>query len=394
MPSSAPQVDLLSLARLRDPLGFLSVYVDADPHAKNAQRRPWAIAVENGLREVRERMREQGPRERWTALERRLGELQPALADLVDPASHGRGRALFAAVGSDEVRQIALQVPLVTRVVLDETAFIAPLAAALDEGRPAGFVAVSLPTVRVLDHRLGVTSELLTLSVDPDTSEWREMKGPAAANPARGQQSAPQRDRFERRLEEHRVRLLESAGTRLGQLVAEHGWDRLVVAGDPHLGKIVTEHVQMANGDVVLVGRTLEDLAPTELAAELAPELEAATRRRERELVERARDSALAGGHGAVGVADVLTALAEGRVSHLLYDPERELAGVRSPDGLLAPEGVVPPGVDAESLEPEPNLAERMVEAALATDAAVTPLEGEAAEALAETDGVAALLRW
>jgi hypothetical protein len=394
MASSAPQVDLLSLARLRDPLGYLSVYVDADPHEKNAQRTPWAIGVENGLREVRERVKEEGPRERWTAVERRLSELQPALADLVDPAAHGRGRALFAAIGASDVHQVALQAPLVTRVVLEDTAFIAPLVAALDEGRPAGIVTVSLPTVRVLEHRLGVTSEVVTLSVDPDTSDWREMKGPAAANPARGQQSAPQRDRFERRLEEHRVRLLEAAGTRLGQIAAERRWDRLVVAGDPHLGKIVTEHVQLGNGDVVLVGRTLEDLTPAELGAELAHELEAAHRRRELALVERARDSALGGGHGAVGLADVLTSLAEGRVAHLLYDAGLELEGVRTPDGLLAPKGVVPPGVDPDSLEPEPNLAERMVEAALATDADVSPLEGEAAEALAETDGVAALLRW
>lgn len=42
---------------------------------------------------------------------------------------------------------------------------------------------------------------------------------------------------------------------------------------------------------------------------------------------------------------------------------------------------------------PEPHLGERMIEAALASGARVTALEGEAAALLAGADGVAALLR-
>ena len=39
-------------------------------------------------------------------------------------------------------------------------------------------------------------------------------------------------------------------------------------------------------------------------------------------------------------------------------------------------------------------LLERMIDLALSTSAAITPVEGESAEAIAEQEGVAALLRY
>ncbi|MFP4635246.1 MAG: hypothetical protein ACLFRD_05245, partial [Nitriliruptoraceae bacterium] len=91
---------------------------------------------------------------------------------------------------------------------------------------------------------------------------------------------------------------------------------------------------------------------------------------------------------------NVCAALNEGRVAHLLYDDALDLEGYRSDEGTLHPrvEGVV-----AESdvgLHRERLFVERMLEKAVATSAAVTPVADETAEPLREHEGVAALLRW
>ncbi|MCS7007989.1 MAG: hypothetical protein NZL88_10590, partial [Gaiellaceae bacterium] len=120
-------VDPLEIGRLRDPLGVLSVYVDADPHEQAAARPSWVVAVENGLREVREQVKANGDHARWRAVFDRLDALGPEIAALVDARRPGRGRALFATVAGGEQRTVVLQVPLESRVVLDEVPHLVPL---------------------------------------------------------------------------------------------------------------------------------------------------------------------------------------------------------------------------------------------------------------------------
>ncbi|HSI97069.1 MAG TPA: VLRF1 family aeRF1-type release factor [Gaiellaceae bacterium] len=393
-PEDRAAVDPLEVVRLRDPYGVLSVYVDADPREQASSRPAWIVAAENGLSEVRERVKSDGDRPRWTAVFERLERLEAELATLLDPRQPGRGRALFATIDGGAVHRVSVQVPLENHVSLDEAAYLIPLLVALDRGRPAGLVVVSQAAAVALEQHLGVVRELTTIALEPDTSDWREMKGPAAANPALAQHGAPQRDLFDRRLGEHRGRLLEGAATRLVELAAQRSWDRVVVAGDGRLGPPLAEAFGAYETDVSVVDRTLHGISPSEIGAALAGELDEANRRREDRLVARARNAALSGGAGALGLADVLTALADGRVDRLLVAEGREYRGMRSSDGILVPEGVVPPGVAAHELAPVPSLTTHMIEQALAIDARVTPLSATGAAALAEHDGIAALLRW
>jgi len=393
-PGGTAGVDPLEISRLRDPHGVLSVYADADPRERLGRRPAWVVAVENGLDEIRERVKSEGDRSRWAAVLRRLEQLGPELTVLLDPRQPGRGRALFAPIDSGEVHRVALQMPIATRVVLDEVAYLTPLLVALDRGRPAGLVVVSQASVDVLEQKLGAATEVEAVAIEPDSSEWRELKGPTAPSPATAQHTAAQRDRFERRLEEHRARLLEGAAERLAQVVSRRAWDRVVVAGDRRLSQPLADAAARSAADVSIVERTLTGGSPAEVADVLAAELDRANARRESRLASRALDAALSGGPGALGLGDVLAALDDGRVGHLLFAEAREYRGMRAPDGRLVPEGVVPPGIAAEALEPEPALTAHMIERALAIDAKVTPLSAAGADALADHEGIAALLRW
>lgn len=387
-------VDPLAIGRLRDPYGVLSVYVDADPHEQASARPSWVVVVENGLREVRERVKANCDHARWKAVFDRLDALAPEIAALLDARRPGRGRALFATVAGGDVQTLALQVPLESRVLLDDVPHLVPLVAALDRGRPVGILVVSHADVRVLEHRLGAVEELETTSLEPDTSEWRELKGPAAANPALAQHAASQRDLFERRLEEHRVRALDAATSSLVELGRRRGWERALVAGERRLADRVREALSAARLEADVVDRNLHGLGAPEVGHALAADLEEGLARREQRLVARVLDETLSGNAGALGVPDVLGALEEGRVGHLLLSANGRLEGRRTPDGRLLPAGVVPPGVAEADLAPVSWLADHMVVRALETDARVTVVGAAAAEPLAPYDGVAALLRW
>lgn len=386
---------LAEILDIEDPVGVLSLYVDADPTVQASVRPAWAVELRNDIASLRDAARD-GARERWTALEARLETLEDEIARLADPAEPGRGRALFAPLSGDGVRRMTLQGPLGTLAVLEDRAYVRPLVGAFDRGRPQGLVTLSKEGARVADLRVGGASELLELRFQEGSEDWREMKGPAGANPAMAQQTAPQRDRFARRVEDHRRRFLQSVAGRVAALAGDRGWERIVLAGDGRLAGPLEEELPADPGTppVVRIERTLEGLTGNELATAVAEALAPEEQARHRAELERARAGAAADGTGALGLADVLAALAEGRVAHLLIGEDAAYRGLRAPDGRLAAPEALPPDVDPSTLSEEPRLGERMIELAVRTDADISVLTGAAADELAAAGGVAAMLRW
>lgn len=103
------------------------------------------------------------------------------------------------------------------------------------------------------------------------------------------------------------------------------------------------------------------------------------------------REAALGSGAGALGLSEVVGALNEGRVAHLVYDPEVRYHGSIGADRTL--QAASERGGAAQSTA-EPRLTERLVERAFKTGARVSPVEGASRGALAEAGGIAAFLRW
>ena len=137
------------LLRLHDELGVLSITVGVEQEARR-QPHPWEIQLDNDLRALRTQLRADDDRARRMAVEERLDALAPALADLVDAAEEGRGRALYAGVASGEVRTFRLQVALPTEVVLGEIAHVVPLLR-VDDGRVRVIVLVGYDAIRVIE---------------------------------------------------------------------------------------------------------------------------------------------------------------------------------------------------------------------------------------------------
>ena len=132
----------------------------------------------------------------------------------------------------------------------------------------------------------------------------------------------------------------------------------------------------IAESDVNLLGEE-----PAVIADALEPVIDGAWAQRTSALVELARERAAAGGAGALGAQETFAALAEGRVAHLVLDPEQDFSAVAD---------MIRPPLDC----PAQMIGERAVESAVATGAQVTAVADGSSPALADAGGILALLRY
>ncbi|MEV4708523.1 VLRF1 family aeRF1-type release factor [Actinoplanes sp. NPDC049316] len=366
--------DLQNLARLRDPLGVLSVYVTIDPHQDSPGPPPRQVLLPHVMDALRRGISDTAGHRRATRLRQRLDALEPSVSRLLDPAAHGRGRALFARLDHGDTRTFAVQMPLGETARLSDTAYLWPLAAAYSAEAPAGIVAVSGAGVRVLDHRLGHAAEIAAAAYEPAV-ETRELVGPGQAGPRQGPRSAAQRDLHDRRMTAHLQRFLTDTGGRLSALTAWSDWEQVLVTGDTDLVTAFTAGLPPAmRADLLIAAHTIPTaLPPAQVAALVTAELRAARRRAHIRLAEQVRDAAFAGEAACYGPADTARAAAHGRVRHLLLDNSRPRAGDTATD--------------------DSGRGELLVEQTYRAGGLVTFVDAEAAEPLAGAEGVAALLQ-
>jgi hypothetical protein len=363
---------LRELLRWEPEHGVLSAYVVIDPADRSEG---WRIELRNQLRALdRESLAHDARVALDATVERVLDRFPPD-----SPLPRGRIQAGFIEVaakpGREEWFSLQLEGPS-TEVTHGRRPSVGGLLTLVDEGEPRGVALVSGERVRLLHWELGWLSELENWEIEVFSLDWRERKSQRPGDPARVQGSTSSgRDQFGQRMDHNRERFLKEAG-RLAVERLDPGDAELLAFGDP-------EHVRefaAGGGELVRACGALNLIsAPaSELEAQIGEAVRELNRRRELDLAERIKAEAAGGSRGAVGAEETLQALAEGRVDHLLYDSEAAL------------EAELPSAVKPDGLTP----AERMVELALATSARITPAEGDAAEALAEVGGVAALLRY
>ena len=364
-----------SVSRVRDAVGVLSITIGIEPGTVSGGTPAWEIAVGNDL--ARLRHKSVGP-----ALARRSEETSTRLAELLDPTAPGRGRALYVALESGESTEVILQRALPTGARVGAAAHVLPLLGVLGEGEPAGLVSASRDAISVLEAELGTVRVVDHIELEPSVGDWwPEMKGPARANPLRGQHTVSQRDRYARRLAAAYRHTLDEASSALQALARERAWTRAVLAGDPRTTDVLDELLRAEGVATTTIGANLEGLRTEDAVARLENALETFVARQRARLAE----GVISAPNAVCGLVPVLAVLAEARVNRLLIDPSRTFPGVVGPGESLAAAG---PGDDTA------DLTDLIVARALATDAAVTPLSGDAARALAASEGIAAALRW
>lgn len=383
------------LLRFDDEDGVLSFYVGHTPE-QAADPQPTApIEIRNQLKALRSSLADRdGLADKVDA---RLEQARNDIDRLTDPHTSGRGRALFIGVTSGRTEEVRLQIPFRDRVVHHDSAYVRPLVAAHDEGRPAGIFDVSSDQARLLRWSFGEVEELWAsgFAVEDDVVA-REKQGPSAGNPANMARS--HRDDFDDRIHENRHRFLAAAVDDVLSDLKEHAWDRLIVSGAAKLRDDATKLLEDAVPSGVRVMTADQGFSETNnqtIATQVWPLLRSVHLAREEALVRTVVERGLGGNGAALGLRNVCDALNEGRVRHLIYRSDLELEGYWSDEETVHPrvEGAIAQD-DQVELHREPLFVERLIEKAVATGAGVTPIDPDVVGDLADHEDVGAVLRW
>ena len=352
MADTLTRTRLRQLAELAPERGrVLSVYLNLDP-SEFATPPARASAITSVLNDAQHRVEDH---EGELAHDERMAlraDVDAVREVLQQPGIAGEGTravAVFACGPAGLLETVRVKRTLETRVVIDGTPYVEPLAQAL-----AGSLwCVLLANRRIARVFTGTPEQLDESDRIEDNVHSQHRQG--------GWSQA----RYQRSVEEDVRDHLAHTAAVVFDLFKREGFEHLLIGapdetvGDlerslhPYLKERLAGHVRLS----------VEDSSATDVRAEAARGIEDYERRRERELLDRLEHGLGAGGRAAAGADDVLGCLEEARV-----------------DTLLLGEGFRASGV-----------AERATEKALESSAEVVVIRHHD---LSPHDGIAALLRY
>lgn len=363
----------------------LSIYARTDPRdAPNASPPyAWEIELRNGLRRIAAEVQDdRAARDAFSAVQQ---QVEQRLGNLDGPHKGRSFMWMIKADGTDVLRLEGLHIPVAhTTAVWDARPHIAPLADLIDRAVPTGVILVGSEELRLIEWQSGFLNVAEPLVFELEIGDWREYRGAAHGNSGGGSTSVSHQEHFEARVDKQRDKLFERGAHAAAERTREIGWSRIVIVGEGQ--RLAAFRHAMPNELSSRVVDALDHNASHdgtgELEALLGPLLDREWLERTSRVVSEVHDHARAGGNGALGADEVLGALAEARVAHLVLDPAHDFSPAASAfehAGITAPPAL---------------FAERAIEAAVATGAKVSAVIEADCPALAEAGGMAALLRY
>ncbi|MBN8866623.1 MAG: hypothetical protein J0H98_03620 [Solirubrobacterales bacterium] len=364
----------------------LSVFCRTDPRdpANSSETPAWSIALKNGLSAIC--ASQNGDHDQSQAVKKLCSEAERRIAK-VSASERGRSVALFLGGGGKLDSFTTFQIPVRNDyVTVDSGPVVWPMLDVIDRGQRTGLVLLSQDRIRLLEWSDGTTRDLEESTFDLELGDWHQYRGPARPQGTVGGGGVSNVSAYGDRVEAWRSRFLKEAAKAIAESANDLGFDRLVAAAEGELGAGFNEALpaEMRSRLATTVHLNLIDLSAAEAGAALDPHLRQAWRDSVAGTGATALARSQAGDRAVSGPDEVLLALGEGRVEHLICDPYL----ATEEDGLS--EGSRQAIRDAG----EASVQEAMVELALRTDARVSSASVEEVPALGEADGALALLRY
>ncbi|RDV83640.1 VLRF1 family aeRF1-type release factor [Ammonifex thiophilus] len=372
----------------------LSIYLNVDPTRPENQTSPpaYRIWLKNALDELEEKVAPSLSREKRMAL-RELREQVTSYVNTYLP----RGRSLILFTANDFQQEFSLLARVNENYLHYGRPDVTPLLWLLDEYERVGIVLVDSFQARFLSAYLGKAAVYGETELYLDTTTWPryDLRAPTARGTHGAHIKGSNVDAFEDRVAEKVAGFWREVADRIARWQAEEKFGYLLLGGEEKAVAGVMENLPPE------VARKVADklIAPLyesehEILLRAKPKLTAAERRREEELIRKALDAALSGGQGAVGPADVLNTLREGRVHTLIvvWPVKGEVHRCRACSFFFLEEKSRCPLCGGEVVKEA--LREVIPRLAFYHGAEVELVAGEPARQLGEYGGMAAILRY
>jgi hypothetical protein len=145
-----------------------------------------------------------------------------------------------------------------------------------------GVLLVSAEAATIGEWQPRRVEEIRTLELPVTEAVEHELVGPSYSHPrgsgekATAARSSSQRDLWERRMDEHRVRFTRSAAADAASVAKSRGWEAVLVLGDPRRTGPACDELERAGVAAVPIDSVLDWMRPAALAKRLAPQAEQA----------------------------------------------------------------------------------------------------------------------
>lgn len=363
------------LQSVTPPAPVLSAYLSTTPNRVRGQG--YVLAYRNACREVRSSL----PPAEVEAFNTSAARVERYLTDGFLPTD--AGVAVFSSNGLDYFFAVPLPLPPREQVVWHMLPHLEPLVSAIDEYERVAVVLMDKEKSRLFTVYLG------------EIEERQAFEDEVPGKQATGGWFGLAQTRYARHHEEHVRRHVQRTISSLTTLLRKRPFDRLLLAG-PDEALAMLRHLLPRSLRTRLAGTLDLELFASDADVLTAARVAARAIERQEELnaVNELIDAAVSSRHVALGVADAVAALNEGRVHALLMAdafaaPGRECSGC----GHLVPGTGACPGCGAAADDVD-AFREPMVRHALAQGARIEEVAGEAAERLLEYDGIGAWTRY
>jgi hypothetical protein len=150
------------------------------------------------------------------------------------------------------------------------------------ERSTVGVLLVSAQSATIGEWQPRRVEQIRSLELPVTEAVEHELVGPSHAHPrgagenASAARSSSQRDLWERRMDDHRVRFIRAAAAEAAALAKRRGWGAVLVLGDPRRTRPACEEILRSGVVAVPIDSVLDWLRPAALAKRLAPQAEQA----------------------------------------------------------------------------------------------------------------------
>ena len=150
------------------------------------------------------------------------------------------------------------------------------------EGSRVGVLLVSAEAATIGEWQPRRVEEIRSLELPVTEAVEHELVGPSYSHPrgsgesATAARSSSQRDIWERRMDDHRVRFTRSAAADAATIAKRRGWRAVLVLGDPRRTRPACEELVRSGVSAVPIDSVLHWMRPAALAKRLAPQAQEA----------------------------------------------------------------------------------------------------------------------